>query len=42
MGRGDGAIEDLIKEIADARLRGLLAAEVSKLKARKKFGLVSH
>jgi adenine-specific DNA-methyltransferase len=33
-------IEDLIKEIADARLRGLLAAEVSKLKAREKFGLV--
>jgi adenine-specific DNA-methyltransferase len=33
-------LEDLIKEIADPRLRSQVAAEVSKLKARKKFGLV--
>jgi adenine-specific DNA-methyltransferase len=33
-------LEDLIKEIADLGLRKLIAAEVSKLKARKKFGLV--
>jgi hypothetical protein len=31
-------LEDLINEIADARLRGQIAAEVGKLKARKKFG----
>ena len=33
-------LEDLIKDIADARLRNQIAAEVGKLKARKKFGLV--
>jgi len=34
------AIEDLIKQIADPRLRDQLAAEVAKLKAKKTFGLV--
>ena len=33
-------LEDLIREIADPRLRSQIASEVSKLKARKKFGLV--
>jgi adenine-specific DNA-methyltransferase len=33
-------LEDLIKEIADPRQRVQIAAEVSNLKARKKFGLV--
>src|SRR5215469_16289673 len=33
-------LEDLIKDIADPRLRNQIAAEVGKLKARKKFGLV--
>jgi len=33
-------LEDLIKDIADARLRTQIASEVGKLKARKKFGLV--
>ena len=33
-------LEDLIKDIADPRLRNLIAGEVGKLKARKKFGLV--
>lgn len=33
-------LEDLIKDIADAQLRTLIAAEVGKLKARKTFGLV--
>jgi adenine-specific DNA-methyltransferase len=33
-------LEYLIKDIADARLRNQIAGEVSKLKARKKFGLV--
>ena len=33
-------LEDFIKDIADPRLRNQIAAEVSKLKARKKFGLV--
>ncbi len=33
-------LEDLIKDIADTRLRNQIAGEVSKLKARKKFGLV--
>jgi adenine-specific DNA-methyltransferase len=33
-------LEDLIKDIADTRLRSQIAAEVGKLKARKKFGLV--
>src|SRR5580704_16909699 len=33
-------IEDLIKDIADPRLRNQIATEVGKLKARKKFGLV--
>src|SRR5579863_8572529 len=33
-------LEDLIKDIADSRLRNQIAAEVGKLKARKKFGLV--
>ena len=33
-------IEDLIKDIADPRLRNQIAGEVGKLKARKKFGLV--
>jgi len=34
------AIEDLIRQIADARLRDQLATEVAKLKGQKKFGLV--
>jgi adenine-specific DNA-methyltransferase len=34
------AIEDLIKQIADPGLREQLAAEVARLKATKKFGLV--
>lgn len=34
------AIEDLIRQIADPRLRDQLAAEVAKLKNQKKFGLV--
>ena len=34
------AIEDLIKQIADTRLRDQLAAEVARLKSQKKFGLV--
>lgn len=34
------AIEDLIKRIADTRLRDQLAAEVAHLKSQKKFGLV--
>lgn len=34
------AIEDLIKQIADPGLRDQLAAEVARLKAAKKFGLV--
>jgi adenine-specific DNA-methyltransferase len=34
------AIEDLIKQIADPGLRDHLAAEVARLKATKKFGLV--
>jgi len=33
-------LEDLINDIADHSLRNQIAAEVSKLKARKKFGLV--
>jgi adenine-specific DNA-methyltransferase len=33
-------IEDLITEIADARLRGEIAREVAALKRQKKFGLV--
>ncbi len=33
-------LKDLIKDIADSRLRNQIAAEVGKLKARKKFGLV--
>jgi adenine-specific DNA-methyltransferase len=33
-------LEDLIKDIADPRLRIQIAGEVGKLKARKKFGLV--
>jgi adenine-specific DNA-methyltransferase len=33
-------LEDLINDIADPRLRNQLAAEVGKLKARKKFGLI--
>lgn len=33
-------LEDLIKDIADPRLRNQIAGEVGKLKARKKFGLV--
>ena len=33
-------IEDLIRDIADPRLRNQIAGEVGKLKARKKFGLV--
>jgi adenine-specific DNA-methyltransferase len=33
-------LEDLIKDVADPRLRNQLANEVGKLKARKKFGLV--
>lgn len=34
------AIEELIKQIADTRLRDQLAAEVARLKSQKKFGLV--
>lgn len=34
------AIEDLIRQIADPRLRDQLAAEVAQLKSQKKFGLV--
>lgn len=34
------AIEDLIRQIADPRLREQLAAEVAKLKEKKTFGLV--
>jgi adenine-specific DNA-methyltransferase len=34
------AVEDLIKQIADPRLREQIAGEVAKLKAKKKFGLV--
>lgn len=33
-------LEDIIREIADPKLRSQLAAEVAKLKARKTFGLV--
>lgn len=33
-------LEDLIKDIADPGLRNQIAAEVGKLKAKKKFGLV--
>lgn len=33
-------LEDLIKDIADPRLRVQIATELGKLKARKKFGLV--
>src|SRR5712671_1975959 len=33
-------LEDLIKDIADPRLRIQIAGELGKLKARKKFGLV--
>lgn len=33
-------LEDLIKDIADPRLREQIAGEVSKLKGRRKFGLV--
>jgi hypothetical protein len=33
-------LEDLIKDIADARLRNQIAGEVSKLKTGKKFNLV--
>ncbi|MCX7015970.1 MAG: DNA methyltransferase [Candidatus Sumerlaeota bacterium] len=33
-------LEDLIKDIADPRLRAQIAGEVAKLKAKKKFGLV--
>ena len=33
-------LEDLIRDIADPRLRAQIASEVGKLKARKKFGLV--
>ena len=33
-------LEDLIKDIADPRLREQIAREVTKLKAKKKFGLV--
>lgn len=33
-------LEDLIKDIADPRLRSQIATELGKLKARKKFGLV--
>jgi len=33
-------LEDLIKDIADQRLREQIAGEVAKLKAKKKFGLV--
>jgi hypothetical protein len=31
-------LEDLIKDITDLSLRNQIAAEVGKLKARKKFG----
>lgn len=34
------AIEELVRSIADTRLRDALAAEVARLKATKKFGLV--
>jgi adenine-specific DNA-methyltransferase len=34
------AIEDLIRQITDSRVREQLAAEVAKLKRQKKFGLV--
>jgi len=34
------AVEDLIKQIADTRLRDQLTAEIVKLKASKQFGLV--
>lgn len=33
-------LEDLIKDIADPHLRNQIAGEVSKLKVRKKFGLM--
>lgn len=33
-------LEDLIKDIADSRLRDQIAREVGRLKSRKKFGLV--
>jgi adenine-specific DNA-methyltransferase len=33
-------IEDLIKNISDARLRDEIGREVAKLKSEKKFGLV--
>ena len=33
-------IEELIGEIANPRIRAEIAAEVKRLKARKKFGLV--
>jgi adenine-specific DNA-methyltransferase len=33
-------LEDLIKDIADPRLRSQIAAEVEKLKTKKEFGLV--
>jgi adenine-specific DNA-methyltransferase len=33
-------VEDLVKDIADPRLRNQIAGELGKLKARKKFGLV--
>ena len=33
-------IEEMIGEIADARVRGEIAADVKQTKARKKFGLV--
>jgi len=34
------ALDDLIKRIPDAQLRGAIAREVAKLRANKKFGLV--
>ncbi len=34
------ALEELIRSVADARIRDALAAEVARLKAGKKFGLV--
>ncbi len=34
------SLEGFIKNVPDAKLRGDLAREVSKLKATKKFGLV--
>src|SRR5207248_2945284 len=37
---GMAAIEELIKTVADPRLRDALAFEVSRLKATKRFGLV--